>query len=102
MEVDALIYLIRALKVMLDEDLSKLYGIETRLLTRAVRRNREQFPQDFMFELTHQEVAQLRSQFGISKAGRGGRRFVPMVFTEQGVAMLSSVLRSPQATQVNI
>lgn len=102
MEVEGLIYLVRGFKVMLDEDLADLYGSETRLLTRAVRRNKERFPEDFMFELLDQEVTALRSQIGISKKGRGGRRFRPMVFTEQGVAMLSTVLRSSQAIQVNI
>lgn len=102
MKVEGLIYLVRGCKVMLDEDLAVLYEIETRLLTRAVRRNRERFPEDFMFELTNQEVMRLRSQIGISNDGRGGRRYVPMVFTEQGVAMLSTVLRSPKAIQVNI
>jgi hypothetical protein len=87
---------------MLDKDLANLYEVDTRLLTRAVRRNRERFPDDFMFELTNQEVTRLRSQIGISKEGRGGRRYLPMVFTEQGVAMLSTVLRSSQAIQVNI
>lgn len=101
-EVEGLIYLVRGHKVMLDRDLAQLYGVETRLLTRAVRRNLERFPDDFMFELSDQEVIPLRSQFGISKRGRGGRRYNPIVFTEQGVAMLSTVLRSTRAVQVNI
>jgi hypothetical protein len=100
--IEALIYLIRGHKVLLDEDIAALYGVETRLLTRAVRRNKERFPDDFMIELTIQEVTRLRSQIGISKEGRGGRRYLPMAFTEQGVAMLSSVLRSSRAIQVNI
>lgn len=87
---------------MLDEDLAELYGVETGALTRAVRRNSERFPEDFMFQLTSEEWAALRSQTGISKAGRGGRRYAPYVFTEQGVAMLSGVLRSKRAVAVNI
>ncbi len=102
LRVEGLIYLVRGHKVMLDRDLAQLYAVQTRLLTRAVRRNLDRFPSDFMFELSDQEVSALRSQFGISKQGRGGRRYVPMVFTEQGVAMLSTVLRSKRAVQVNI
>lgn len=100
--VEGLIYLVRGHKVMLDQDLARLYGVETRVLTRAVRRNLDRFPKDFMFELSDQEVIPLRSQIGISKPGRGGRRYNPLVFTEQGVAMLSTVLRSRLAVQVNI
>jgi len=80
--------------------LAVLYGVETRALVQAVRRNRERFPDDFMFHLTNQEVAILRSQIVISSWG--GRRYTPFVFTEQGVAMLSSVLNSAQAIRVNI
>jgi hypothetical protein len=87
---------------MLDEDLAVLYGVETRILTRAVRRNSDRFPSDFMFQLSDQEVANLRSQIGISSSSYGGRRYRPLVFTEQGVAMLSTALRSKQAVQVNI
>ena len=94
------IYLIRNLKVMLDSDLSELYNIETKQLKRQVRRNLERFPEDFMFELTKVEYEILRSQFGTSSWG--GSRIEPMVFTEQGVAMLSSVLSSPTAIRVNI
>lgn len=100
--IDSLIYLIRGQKVMLDEDLAQLYGVETRILTRAVKRNLERFPEDFMFQLSDQEVEALRSQNGISNTGRGGRRYNPYVFSEQGVAMLSSVLRSKNAVRVNI
>jgi len=99
--VDRLILLIRGEKVMLDADLAELYGVETGELTRAVRRNLARFPADFMFQLSNQEVTALRCQFGISK-GRGGRRYRPYAFTEHGVAMLSSVLRSGRAVQVNI
>jgi hypothetical protein len=96
---------LRSQKVMLDRDLAGLYGVETRVLVQAVQRNIERFPDDFMFRLTKEEaehVNALRSQFVISNAGRGGTRYLPYAFTEQGVAMLSSVLRSERAVQVNI
>ncbi len=94
------IYLIRSKKVMLDMDLAELYGVETKQLKRAVKRNLDRFPDDFMFELNDQEFKNLRSQFGTSSSG--GVRYVPMAFTEQGVAMLSSVLNSKRAIFVNI
>lgn len=94
------IYLIRNIKVMLDRDLAELYEVETRVLKQAVRRNIKRFPSDFMFELTYQELRNLRSQFVMSSWG--GVRRPPMAFTEQGVAMLSSVLKSDRAIQVNI
>ena len=94
------IYLIREEKVMLDRDLAELYGVETKQLKRAVRRNEKRFPVDFMFELTREEFDHLRSQ--IDTSSWGGTRYVPMAFTEQGVAMLSSVLNSDRAIQVNI
>ena len=94
------IYLIRDQKVMLDRDLSELYGIETKQLKRAVRRNIDRFPEDFMFELNNQELDNLRSQFGTSSWG--GSRYLPMVFTEQGVAMLSSVLNSVNKKTQNL
>jgi len=94
------IYIIREQKVMLDRDLAELYEVETKQLKRQVRRNAERFPEDFMFELTKQESDNLRSQFGSSSWG--GSRYIPMVFTEQGVAMLSSVLNSSRAIAVNI
>ena len=94
------IYLIRNLKVMLDTDLAELYNIETKQLKRQVRRNLERFPEDFMFELSKVEYEILRCQFGTSSWG--GSRIEPMVFTEQGVAMLSSILSSPTAIRVNI
>lgn len=94
------IYLIREQKVMLDEDLAELYKVETKQLKRQVRRNIERFPEDFMFELSKNEFENLRSQFGTSKWG--GTRYVPYAFTEQGVAMLSSVLSSQTAIKVNI
>ena len=95
------IYLIRGQKVMLDEDLAGLYGVETRTLVQAVKRNKGRFPADFMFQLSKNEFDSLRSQIVISK-GKGGRRYPPYAFTEQGVAMLSSVLNSRRAIQVNI
>jgi hypothetical protein len=94
------IYLIRGQKVMLDFDLADLYGVETKNLKRAVKRNIERFPTDFMFELTMEEIQNLRCQNGTSSWG--GIRYSPMVFTEQGVAMLSSILSSKQAILVNI
>ncbi len=94
------IYVIRGEKVMLDEDLAALYGVATKRLNEQVSRNRERFPADFMFRLTVQELDNLRSQNATSSWG--GRRYRPRAFTEQGVAMLSSVLRSRQAAQVNI
>ncbi len=96
------IYLIRKQKVMLDSDLAVLYGVPTGRLNEQVRRNITRFSPDFMFQLTREETEQLRSQTATSKKGRGGRRYAPLVFTEQGVAMLSSVLNSERAVQVNI
>jgi len=95
------IYLIRGRKVMLDYDLANMYAVETKQLKRQVRRNMERFPTDFMFELTFQEYESLRSQFGTLKRGEHSK-YVPMAFTEQGVAMLSSVLSSSTAIEVNI
>jgi phage regulator Rha-like protein len=94
------IYLIRGQKVMIDRDLAELYGVENKQLKRAVRRNQKRFPEDFMFELSKEELENLRCQFGSSSWG--GTRYVPMAFTEQGVAMLSSVLNSERAIIVNI
>lgn len=94
------IYLIRDKKVMLDRDLAQLYNVETKVLKQAVRRNTDRFPDDFMFELSNKEFTILRSQFVTSSWG--GVRYVPMAFTEQGVAMLSSVLNSKHAIDVNI
>lgn len=99
--IEKAILLIRGQKVMLDADLAALYGVETKFLVRAVKRNIDRFPADFMFQLSKEEFDDLRFHSGTSN-GRGGRRYVPYVFTEQGVAMLSSVLRSPRAIQVNI
>jgi hypothetical protein len=101
------IFFIRGFRVMLDSDLAKLYEVETKALNRAVRRNQIRFPEDFVFQLTEVEDDFLRCQIGTSKIDeksepRGGRRYLPLVFTEQGVAMLSSVLRSERAALVNI
>jgi hypothetical protein len=99
-QIEQRILLIRGQKVMLDAHLAELYAVETRELNKAVKRNLERFPQDFMFQLTYQEVRNLKFQFGTSSWG--GTRKLPKVFTEQGVAMLSSVLRSNRAVQMNI
>jgi hypothetical protein len=101
-KISGKIYLIRSHNVMLDRDLADLYGVETKVLKQAVRRNINRFPNDFMFELTDTEFKNWRSQFVTSKGDRMGLRYKPMVFTEQGVAMLSSVLNSDRAIQVNI
>lgn len=93
---------VRGEKAMLDSDLAVLYGVPTRRVNEQVRRNLRRFPRDFMFQLSPKEAKALRSQDATSKAGRGGRRYAPLVFTEQGVAMLSSVLNSDRAIQVNI
>jgi len=99
--IEKAILLVRKQKVMLDADLAALYGVETRVLVQAVKRNIERFPEDFMFQLNHEEFAVLRSQ-SVTSSDWGGRRYPPYAFTEQGVAMLSSVLRSQRAIQVNI
>jgi len=99
--VENRILTIRGHRVMLDADLAELYGVPTKRLNEAVRRNAARFPEDFMFQLTVDEAETLRSQFATSN-GRGGRRYIPYVFTELGVAMLSSVLNSERAVQVNI
>jgi hypothetical protein len=100
--VERRIYLIRGQKGMLDADLAARYEVPTKRLNEQVRRNLQRFPDDFMFQLTIEEAAALRSQIVTSKEGRGGRRYLPYVFTEQGVAMLSSVLNSERAIEVNI
>ncbi len=106
-QISKKIFFIRKHRVMLDVDLAALYAVETKALNRAVRRNKIRFPEDFMFQLTDKEAEFLRYQIGTSKNeekvdGRGGRRYLPLVFTEQGVAMLSGVLRSEKAALVNI
>ena len=99
--IERAILLIRGQKVMLDADLAELYGVPTKALNRAVRRNAERFPADFMFQLTAGEYESLRCQFGTLKRGQHSK-YLPLAFTEQGVAMLSSVLRSPRAVLVNV
>ena len=101
-EIQNMVRVVRGQRVMLDFDLARLYGVTASALNQAVRRNAERFPDDFAYQLTRQEVATLISQIVISKPGRGGRRKRPWAFTEHGVAMRSSVLRSPTAVRVNI
>jgi len=98
--IESKILLIRSQKVLLDADLAVLYDVETKYLTRAVKRNLKRFPEDFMFQLSNKEFTDLKCQFGTSSWG--GRRTAPYVFTEQGVAMLSGVLHSDRAINVNI
>ncbi len=98
--IDHAIYIIRGQRVMLDEDLAKIYGVKTKVFNQAIRRNRERFPEGFMFQLTVKEFTDLRSQFVTSN--QGGRRYMPFVFTEHGTVMLASVLRSKRAIQMNI
>jgi hypothetical protein len=99
--IERTILVIRGHRVMLDADLALLYEVEAKVLNQAVKRNIERFPADFMFQLTAEEAEHLRSQ-SVTSSSWGGRRYLPYAFTEQGVAMLSSVLRSPRAVQVNI
>jgi len=101
-KIEGMIYLIRGQKVMLDSDLAMLYEVDTRQLNRQVRRNIIRFPSDFMFELTLSEYQSLMCQIGTSKKGRGGRQKLPLVFTEPGIAMLSSVLNSERSVLINI
>ena len=102
-DIKTKIYTIRGVQVMLDSDLAKLYGVETKRLLEQVRRNIERFPEDFMFQLTKEEFESLRSQFATLKKGRGKhRKYLPYAFTEQGVAMLSAVLKSKTAVDVSI
>lgn len=96
------IYLIRGLKVMLDRDLAELYGVETRVLNQAIKRNQKRFPEDFMFEMTMAELEDWKSQNMVMEKDKMGLRRLPKVFTEQGVAMLSSILNSDTAIEVNI
>ncbi|MBU3927064.1 MAG: ORF6N domain-containing protein [Bacteroidetes bacterium] len=96
------IYFIRGQKVMIDRDLAELYGVETKRLKEAVRRNVSRFPEDFMFEMTNEEFLNWRTQFATSNADKMGLRYVPFCFTEQGVTMLSCVLNSERAIQLNI
>ena len=100
--IERRIHIVRGKKVMLDSDLAELYQVETKTLNRAVQRNANRFPTDFMFKISPSEATALKYQFGTSNVGRGGRRKLSSVFTELGVAMLSSVLRSDRAVQMNI
>src|ERR1700675_2104724 len=100
--IERTILIIRCHNVMLDSDLAQLYGVRVERLNEAVKRNEDRFPSDFMFQLTKPEFETLKSQIAISSSKWGGRRHAPYAFTEQGVAMLSSVLRSKRAIQVNI
>lgn len=100
--IERKIYLVRGCKVMFDSDLAAMYQVPTKVLNQAVRRNIGRFPEDFMFQLTGDELESLRSQFVTSNPGRGGQRYLPYAFTEHGVAMLSSVLKSTRAVQLNI
>ena len=113
--IERAILVLRGQKVMLDAELAALYGVETKALNRAMKRNLERFPPDFVFQLTEEEVLASRFHFSTSKGasagsrsqtgtsnGRGGRRYLPYAFTQEGVAMLSSVLRSPRAMRVNV
>ena len=99
--IEHTILVLRGEKVLLDADIAVLYDVETRILVQAVKRNPDRFPPDFMFQLNREEVKLLKGQLGTS-TGRGGRRYLPYAFTEQGVAMLSSVLASERAVRVNI
>lgn len=98
--IEAIVVVLRGDRVILDRDIASLYGVPTKVLLQATRRNLDRFPEDFMFQLTEEETSDLRYQIGTSSWG--GRRYRPYAFTEQGVAMLSSVLRSERAVQVNI
>ena len=100
--IEKAILIIRGQRVMLDSDLAELYGITTKRLNEGVRRNVDRFPDDFMFQLTEEEYTVLRSQFATSKKGRGGRRFMPYVFTEHGAVMLASVINTPIAVNASI
>lgn len=101
-KIESMIYIIRGQKVMIDSDLAELYGIETKALKRAVRRNINRFPSDFMFEMSEEELKNWRYQFGASNSIKMGLRIKPFVFTELGVAMLSSVLNTEKAIFINI
>ena len=101
-QIKEMIYVIRGQKVMLDSDLAKLYGVETKVLNQTVKRNLKRFPEDFMFRLSTDEYANLKSQFVTSSENWGGKRKQPLVFTENGVAMLSGILNSDRAIELNI
>jgi len=100
--IERMIYFIRGHRVMFDENLALLYGVTTKNLNKAVNRNRDRFPEDFMFQLAQEEWKSLRFQIGTSNKGRGGRRYLPYVFTEHGVVMLANVLKSKRAALISI
>lgn len=100
--IEGVIHTIRGERVIMDSDLARLYGVETKALNRAIQRNREKFPPDFMFQLTSREQEALRCQFGTSKTGRGGRRYLPFAFTEHGAIMAANILNSPQAVSMSV
>ncbi|MGD1044419.1 MAG: ORF6N domain-containing protein [Bacteroidota bacterium] len=100
--IEKRIFLLRGYKVLLDSDISSLYGVPTKVLMQSVKRNIQRFPSEFMFQLSDREYLSLRSQIVTSKNSRGGRRYLPFVFTEHGVAMLATVLRSERAVQMSI
>lgn len=100
--IEQKIYVIRGERVMLDSDLAEIYGVETRVFNQAVKRNLNRFPEDFMFQLTEEEHEVLRSQIVISKTGRGGRRYLPYVFTEHGAIMAANILNSEKAVTASV
>jgi phage regulator Rha-like protein len=100
--IEKKIYVFRGERVMLDSDLAEIYEVETKMFNRAVKRNINRFPEDFMFQLTAEEDERLRSQIGTSKKGRGGRRYLPYVFTEHGAIMAASILNSDRAVEVSV
>jgi ORF6N domain len=101
-QIDEMIHTIRGMRVMLDRDLAKIYGVATFRFNEAIKRNRHRFPSDFMFQLTREEFDSLRSQIAMSKTGRGGRRTLPYAFTEHGALQAANVLRSPRAVQMSV
>src|SRR5262249_24694309 len=101
-EIDEMIHTIRGMRVMLDGDLAKIYGVATFRFNQAIKRNRHRFPPDFMFQLTREEFDSLKSQFVMSKTGRGGRRTLPYAFTEHGALQAANVLRSQCAVEMSV
>ena len=101
-QIEPLIHEVRGQRVILDSDLAKLYGVETKALNRAVQRNQARFPSDFLMQLTAEEFDSLRYQFGTSNVGRGGRRYLPYAFTEHGAFMAAGLLNSPRAVEVSV
>ena len=101
-DVQSLVLTLRGKRVLLDADLAKLYGVPTKVFNQTIQRNAERFPADFLFQLTEEEFELLRSQFVTSKAGRGGRRYLPYVFTEHGAIMAATLLRSERAIRMSV